>query len=212
MRILLAGFILALTPSVATAQWTAENPGSDNITVLGHIELGPRLSVADMDLEQELHRPYAYVSRMVYGDEGSKGTDIIDISDPTNPRVIYRWRIEDEDLHLRTGGMDVKYFKWKDRYYVVQSLQFGSGGPNPDLGAVILDVTGLPDPNTVSEVARIREPQLLGGFHNIFIYKHSNGRVLLFSTVSGPFANVYDRGTIVEGNLDAAQIARVPVP
>ena len=197
---------------MAAAQWTAEKPGSDNLTVLGHIELGPRLSVADMDLEQELHRPFAYVSRMVYGTEGPRGTDIIDISDPVQPKVLYQWRIEDQDLHLGTGGMDVKYFKWKDRYYVVQSLQFGAGGPNRDLGAVVLDVTGLPDASLVKEVARIREPELPGGFHNIFIYKHSSGRVLLFSTVSGPFANVYDLGMIVEGDLDSAQIARVPVP
>ena len=211
MRIALI-VLLALAPPMAAAQWTAEKPGSDNLTVLGHIELGPRLSVADMDLEQELHRPFAYVSRMVYGTEGPRGTDIIDISDPAQPKVLYQWRIEDQDLHLGTGGMDVKYFKWKDRYYVVQSLQFGSGGPNRDLGAVILDVTGLPDASLVKEVARIREPELPGGFHNIFIYKHSSGRVLLFSTVSGPFANVYDLGMIVEGDLDSAQIARVPVP
>ena len=199
------------TIPTASAQWTPEKPGSDNIEVIGHIPLGPRLSVADMDVEQELSRPYAYVSRMVYGDEGPKGTDIISIADPANPKVLYRWRIEDQDLHLRTGGMDVKYFKWDGRYYVVQSLQFGQGGPDNDLGAVVLDVTGLPDPSTVKEVARIREPDLPGGFHNIFIYKHSNGRVLLISTVSGPFANVYDLGMVVEGDVDNARIAQIPV-
>ena len=208
----LTALLLFLLPGVAAAQWTAENPGSDNLTVLGHIPLGPRLSVADLDMEQELSRPFVYVSRMVYGDEGSKGTDIIDVSDPANPRVIYRWRIEEQDLHLRRGGMDVKYFKWKDRYYVVQSLQFGAGGPNNDLGAVILDVTGLPDSTQVREVARIHEPDLPGGFHNIFVYAHSNGRPLLFSTVSGPFAHVYDLGKIVEGNLEEGLVARVPVP
>ena len=180
--------------------------------VLGHLPLGPRLSVADMDIEQELHRPYAYVSRMVYGFEGPKGMDIISIKDPENPELLYEWRIEDQDLHQRTGGMDVKHFKWNDRYYVVQSLQFGQGGPGTDLGAVILDVTGLPDPTTVSEVARIETPDLPGGFHNIFIYKHSNDRVYLFTTASAPGALIYDLGMIVDGDLENSRVGMVPIP
>ena len=149
---------------------------------------------------------------MVYGWEGPKGTDIIDISDPTDPRVLYRWRIENQDLHLPRGGMDVKHFKWRDRYYVAQSTQFGQGGPDADLGAVILDVTGLPDPSTVHEVARIRAPETPGGFHNIFIYKHSNGRVYLLSTISGPGANIYDLGLVVEGDVENALVGNIPVP
>ena len=207
---LLLALLFAAAP--AFGQWTALERGSDNIEVLGHIPLGPRLSVADLDLEQELSRPYAYVARMVYGDEGPRGTDVIDVSDPSNPKVIYRWRIENQDLHLGTGGMDVKHFKWKGRYYVVQSLQFRQGGPDADLGAVVLDVTGLPDPATVHEVARIREPEKPGGFHNIFIYKHSSGRVLLFTTTSGPTAHVYDLGKVVEGDLAHALVGEVPNP
>ena len=84
---------LIVLVSTAAAQWTPEKPGSDNIEVLGHIPLGPTLSVADMDIEQELHRPYAYVSRMKYGEAGQRGTDIIDLSDPSNPRIIYRWHL-----------------------------------------------------------------------------------------------------------------------
>ena len=204
--------VFAFWPQSAASQWTAEKPGSDNIEVLGHLPLGPRLSVADMELEQELDRPYAYVARMVYGDAGPRGTDIIDLSDPSNLKVIYRWRIEDQDLHVGTGGMDVKYFKWKGRYYVVQSLQFRQGGPDTDLGAVVLDVTGLPDPSTVKEVARIREPEMPGGFHNIFIYKHSDGRVLLLTTIAGNFAHVYDLGKVVEGDLENAVAGRIPNP
>ncbi len=192
--------------------WSPLHPGSPNIHVLGHLPLGPRLSVADMDLDQDLDRPYAYVSRMVYGDAGPKGLDIISIADPSHPELIYKWRIENQDLHMRTGGMDVKNFKWKGRYYVVQSLQFGSGGPDTDLGAVILDVTGLPDASKVKEVARIREPDMPGGFHNIFIYKHSDGRVYLFTTARAPGALVYDLGKIVEGDLKNARVGMVPIP
>ncbi|NKB87834.1 MAG: hypothetical protein GKS06_06395 [Acidobacteria bacterium] len=189
--------------------WTPDKPGSDNIEVLSHLPLGPRLNVSDIELEQELSRPYAYVGRMVYGDAGERGTDVIDLSDPSNPKVIHRWRIEDQDLHLGTGAMDVKYFKWNDRYYVVQSLQFRQGGPNPDLGAVVFDATDLPEKFT--EVARIRAPEHPGGFHNIFMYKHSNGRPLLFTTVGGPYAHVYDMANVVEGAMDDALVAKVPV-
>jgi hypothetical protein len=204
--------VLLASAGMAVAQWTAEKPGSDNIKVLSHLPLGARTSVADIDLEQEVDRPYAYVGRMVYGAEGEKGLDIIDLHDPENAKRIYSWRIEDQDLHLGMGGMDVKHFKWKGRYYVVQSLQFKQGGPNPDLGAVVLDVTGLPDPSTVKEVGRIREPDYPGGFHNIFVYKHSNDAVLLFTTISGPYAHVYDLGRVVEGDISNALVTKIPVP
>jgi hypothetical protein len=214
-RSFLAALVALFAAAPLTAQqvpWSPLERGSSNIEVLGHLPLGHRLSVADMDVEQEMHRPFAYVSRMVYGDEGPKGTDIISIADPEKPELIYQWRIEDQDLHQRTGGMDVKHFKWRDRYYLVQSLQFGQGGPNTDMGAVILDVTGLPDPATVSEVARIREPEMPGGFHNIFIYKHANGRVYLFTTARAPGALIYDLGMIVEGDLENARVGMVPIP
>ncbi|MEM8488903.1 MAG: hypothetical protein AAF564_25385, partial [Bacteroidota bacterium] len=71
----LAGLALLLVSVLpAAAQWTPTDPGSDNMEILGHIGLGPRLSVADLDMEQEMDRPYVYVSRMVYGDFGPKGT------------------------------------------------------------------------------------------------------------------------------------------
>ena len=115
---------LALTSSSTLAQettpWTTLNPGTDNITVVGHIPLGGTLSVMDMEIEQEMSRPYAYVGRGHLGEFAAKGMDIIDLSDPSSPEVIKRWRIENEDLHTGLGGMDVKYFKWEGRYYVVQ--------------------------------------------------------------------------------------------
>ena len=50
------------------------------------------------------------------------------------------------------GGLGVKYFKLKGRYYLVNGFQFGQDGPNADLGAVVFDVTGLPDTTKVKEV------------------------------------------------------------
>ncbi|NNF04681.1 MAG: hypothetical protein HKN17_09455 [Rhodothermales bacterium] len=203
----------AAVPSVAQVDtpWTPIEPGSDNIEVLAHLPLGGAFTVTDLDMEQEMHRPYVYVARGSLGEHIQRGTDIIDISDPSNPKVLYRWRIENQELHTGPGGMDVKHFKWNGRYYVVQSTQFGQG-PNMDVGAVILDVTGLPDPESVREVARIREPEMPGGFHNIFVYKHSNGRVYLITTVNGGQANMYDMGMVVEGDVEDALAGAVPVP
>ena len=205
--------VLVLGAVPASAQWTPLERGSENIEVLGHLPLGGMHSATDTDIEQELSRPYAYVGRSALGSGQGRGVDIIDISDPERPSVLYSWRIENDDIHLGSGGMDVKHFKVDGRYYVVQSLQFGQGGPDSDLGAVVLDVTGLPDPSTVREVARIREPLFPGGFHNIFVYKHSDGRVLLFTTVRGPNAHMYDLSKVVNGaSAEEALAGRVPVP
>ncbi len=205
--------IVLVGPSAAhAAQWTAEKPGSDNIEVLSHLPLGADLSVSDIEIEQDMSRPYVYIAREVIGVSGEMGMDIIDLHDLRKPKVVDRWRIENQDLHVGAGGKDIKYFKWNDRFYVVLAVQFRQGGPDADLGAIIFDVTDLPDPTKVKEVARLREPELLGGFHNIFIYKHSNGRVLLMSTISGPFAHVYDLGYAVEGRAEEALVATIPVP
>ena len=159
-----AAAVLALALAVAPAagQWTPMTPGSDNMDVIGHAPLGPQLSVADVELEQELHRPYAYVARMVYGEVGPKGTDIINLEDPEKPEVIYRWRIENQDLHQRTGGMDVKYFKLDDRYYVVQSLQFGRAARTPTWERSSWTSPGFPIPTPCARLRASGSPSSPG--------------------------------------------------
>jgi len=200
------GLAVSQTPAHAQDMATDRSP---NIQVLSHVPLGAPLSVTDVVVEQEPGRPYAYVGRM-FG--STKGVDIMDISDPSNAHVLYEWRIENAELHQPLGGMDPKYFRHDGRVYVVQSTQFLGAGPDADVGAVILDVTDLPDVKKVKEVGRIREPDMPGGFHNIFMYKHSDGRPLLFATTQAPFAAIYDMGAFVEGNHDGARVGEVPVP
>ena len=98
---------IAVVPSTAVAQATALARGSDNIDVLGHLPLGAALSVLDMDIEQEMSRPYAYVGRARLGLAGPRGMDIVSIENPERPELLYEWRIEDQELHLGAGGMDV---------------------------------------------------------------------------------------------------------
>jgi hypothetical protein len=62
-------------------------------------------------------------------------------------------------------------------------------------------------------VARIRYPQAPGGFHNSFAYKHSDGRVLYFATVSETRALIYDLGKVVsDTNSSTWLIGSVPNP
>ena len=207
LTLLTIAFILSGLFQPLSAQDTELPLRSDNLEVLTHVPLGAPLSVTDVVVEQDMDRPYAYVGRM----QAEKGFDIIDLSDPDNAEVLYRWRVENEELHQGLGGMDPKYFKYKDRYYVVQSLQFGQGGPNFDAGAVVVDVTGLPDTDKIETVGYVRLPEHPGGFHNIFMYKHSDGRPLLFATTSGANAHVFDLGKFVDGEEDILA-GKVPVP
>ncbi len=200
----LLGVAALFAANPASAQEDAEKRGSDNIEVVAHVPLGP--SVSDIEIEQDMDRPYAYVAKQ------DGGLDIIDLSDPYDAKVLHRWRFEDMDIHVGSAGKDIKIFEYNGRNYVVHSVQFRQGGPDADLGAVVFDATGLPDVSTWKEVGRIQGPGELGGFHNIYVYRHSNGRPLLISTVSGPFANVYDLGYVVEGRLDEALVAQIPVP
>ena len=214
MALALVGAAL-LPAGSALAQENAEKRGSDNITVVAHLPLGEFRTISDVEVEQDLSRPYAYVGRQLASGRPAetrvaRGMDVIDISHPERPKVIHRWRIEDPDLHVGGGGKDIKTFSWDDRHYAVLATQFGQGGPDGDLGAIIFDVSDLPE--TLTEVARIQGPVERGGFHNIYVYKHSNGRVLLFATVAAPHANIYDLGYVVEGRGDEALVANVPVP
>lgn len=208
--VLLAPLATAQQPSWATPHRTESIKlgGSVNVDVLSHLPMGGFTRSTDIEIEQELDRPYAYVSQS----RERAGFSIIDLSDPERAKKIYSWVIEDVELHEGLGGMDGKYFKTGDRYYYVQSMQFRQGGADGDLGAVVFDVTGLPDISTVREVGRIREQSTPGGFHNMFAYKHSDGRVLIFTTVSAPRANIYDMDRFLAGDANQGLIGSVPVP
>ena len=44
-----------------------------------------------------------------------------------------------------SAGWKAKRSKYHGRYYYVQCFQFNQGSPDADLGAIVFDVTGLPD-------------------------------------------------------------------
>jgi hypothetical protein len=184
--------------------------GSPNMRLVGHVPLGGFARVTNGEIEQEPSRPYAYLAQAL----DQTGFSVIDLHDLNNVRTIYRWKIENLALHQPSlGGMDGKYFKLKGRYYFVLATQFQQGTPDGDLGAVIADVTGLPDTTKVKIAARIMAPETPGGFHMLFPYKHSDGHTYLITTVKAPRANVYDLEKVLAGG-DPAQwkVAEIPIP
>jgi hypothetical protein len=185
----------AQDPGMAVRPFDQKHGGSKSVELLAHVVNNPGAwKAADMEMEQDPGRPYVYVAGFV-----NFNTQVYDVKDPTHPRKVFDWHIENPELHRGIGAMDGKYFKLGDKYYYVQSFQFMQGSPDANLGAVVFDVTGLPDSSKVKVVARLDYPEAPGGFHNIFAYKHSDGRVLLFATVNETKALVYDLGKVVSG-------------
>jgi len=205
----LASSARAQDPGSAVTDFDKKKGGSAKVHQLARIPAHEgSWKAADVELEQDRNRPYAYLCGFVNFD-----FTIYDISNTSAPKQIFRWTIENPELHRGIGAMDGKYFKINGRYYYAQSLQFMQGSPDADLGAIIFDVTGLPDPSKVKEVARIRYPQSPGGFHNTFAYKHSDGRALYFATVNQSKALIYDLEKVVKGADPAtALIGEVPNP
>src|SRR5687767_7403803 len=99
--------------------------GSSNIRIVGHLPLissGP-YATSDIEMEQELSRPYVYVDRTKI----PAGFDIISIKEPTRPRLIYSWRIESPELHKGNGSLAPTYLKSKGRYYFFNGFGFSQG-------------------------------------------------------------------------------------
>jgi hypothetical protein len=182
--------------------------GSKNIHVQFHVPRDGNHKTSDIVIEQELSRPYVYVGARLI----PSGVDIISIKDVTKPKTIWQWRIENAELHKGAGSLNPIYLKSHGRYYLTDAFQFQVGGPDVDLGAIVWDVTGLPDTAKIKEVARIYDHEFPGGFHESQSYKHSDGRALLFTQTSGPWADVWDIDKVAAGgNPDNWRAGRVPI-
>ena len=196
--------VLLLAPVSVSAQ--GSYTGSSNLRIAAHVMLpGEMFSTSDMEVEQELSRPYVYVDRR------PGGFDIVSLKNLADPRIIYSWRIENVDLHKGSGSLAPTYLKSRGRYYFFNGFQYQSGGPDHDLGAIVWDVTGLPDTSTIKEIARVRVPEYPGGFHEAFSYKHSNGQALVFATTNSKYAYVYDIDRIASRAADPV-VGKVGVP
>jgi hypothetical protein len=171
------------------------------------VKAGGPYSVSDIEMEQELSRPFVYMDRA----NPPAGLDIISIKDPARPQLLWSWRIENPEIHSGSGSLAPAYVKTKGRYYLFNGFQFRQGGPDVDLGAIVWDMTGLPDTSKIREIARIRVPEHPGGFHETFAYKHSRGTALVISTTTSAEAYLWDVDRIVSHDLNPV-VGKVIIP
>src|SRR6185312_83843 len=107
--------LVVSTTGVAHAQKGDEHPlpgenSSRNMKVLSHIPLAGPLQVADIEIEQELSRPYVYIPIRVK----DAGFFVISVKNPENAQVLYRWTIENPSLH-NGHALGPAYLKSKGR-------------------------------------------------------------------------------------------------
>jgi len=219
----LAALLLVADIDPLSGQIAPEDRGSSNIKLLSNVPLGgarPLVGIASdglrglgrrtasLEIEQELTRPFVYVARR----HNPSGFDIVDISDPSWAKRHYSWALAGSERDRGPGAVDGKYFKLDNRYYYALAFHFEEGGPHHDLGAIIFDVTSLPDTSGVREVARIRGADTRGGIFSLFAYKHSDGRIMLVAAANGEHALVYDAARVVAGDASGALIGRIPTP
>jgi len=193
---------LVLGASTTAAQTGPEVRGSRNITVAGHLALEGGSGA--VEVEQDASRPYVYLSRRT----GPGGFAVLSLETPEAPRRLFTWDIDAPTAAPGAASRDLVYVKLENRYYLIQAFQFDAASPQADLGAVVFDVTGLPDASSIQERARLSVP---GGLHSLFGYKHSDGRALLFAT-GGAAVHVYDFARLLAGEADHGLVARIDTP
>src|SRR6185295_3714903 len=88
-------FVALAVPSVSYGQQDPGENYSTNMKLIAHLPLGDSLPLSEIEIEQEMSRPYVYVSRS----RQQMGFDIIDVRDNKNPKRIYQWGIEEPALH-----------------------------------------------------------------------------------------------------------------
>src|SRR4026207_522062 len=83
--LVLGAAAMLVTASPSGARSVAGKRGSANVHVTSHIPF----AASDIEIEQELARPYAYVSTWTKG-----GFEVVSLKDPQKASVIYSWQIE----------------------------------------------------------------------------------------------------------------------
>src|SRR5262245_655681 len=125
----LVSFARAQEPGATVTDFDKKKGGSAKMHRLSVVPANQTTwKAANVELEQDPSRPYAYISGFV-----NYNAIVYDIKNPSSPKEVFRWTIENPELHRGIGAMDGKYFKISGRYYYAQSYQFQQGTPDANL-------------------------------------------------------------------------------
>src|SRR3989442_7566473 len=88
--------LVVLSGPLAVGQYPAGQFFTPNVRLVSHVPLGAANTVMDIETEQELSRPFVYITRSNYGrvTPNPSGFDVINVKDPGTAQVIQRWRID----------------------------------------------------------------------------------------------------------------------
>ena len=158
-----ASLLPAQDPGAKLPAFDAKHNGSEKMHMLAHVVAHPGAwKAADIELEQDRDRPVRLPLRLRQLRRRRSTTS-----------ATRRRRRRSSSGRSRIPSCIAASARWTastsrsaNKYYYAQSFQFMQGSPDADLGAVIFDVTGLPDreqgegrrAHPVSAVAR-RLPQ-----------------------------------------------------
>ncbi|MDA0684511.1 MAG: hypothetical protein O3A57_08805 [Bacteroidetes bacterium] len=183
--------LLLLLSSPSEARQDDGSRGSRNIELSGHLALGGMgastspsggfeslgRGTGHLVIDQDQGRPFVFVARNQ--NEGSSVV-AININDPSHPIQVGEWATD------ATTVNDLALFRHGTRTYL---------GVTHSSGLSVLEVTdpdeGQFDPSGSAEAE--------DGYHDVFAYRHSNGRSYLMATGGGPI-DVYDVGRFLDGN------------
>ncbi len=118
---------VASLPGISASQ--AQTPlgkkgGSDNVELVAHLPLSGYFTVAGVDIEQELARPYVYVS----GFAEYAGFTVISVKEPHDPKVVYEWKFPGRENRVGRPRVSVQALRRPDLV-----------GDDPDRGAICTD-------------------------------------------------------------------------
>src|SRR5690348_14080498 len=107
----IAATAAAQDPGTSVKPFDAKRGGSPNVHMLAHVVTHKGAwKLADVEMEQDPNRPYVYACGFTNFD-----VQIYDVRNPSHPKMVYSWTIENPELHRGIGRASCRERGWSWR-------------------------------------------------------------------------------------------------